>query len=194
MKHFIIFVFFLLFFVIAYLVFTFSPRQFTLKDFEPVAEMSSENEEPSSVKLITTEASMLPETLTSVDQDKPSAGKISSETKMIPAPEKNKTAKNSPVTKMAKGSDTVSKSVNPEVSNHKYYVIIEGFKNLHAARERASNLEKKFNTEMVVLPPTPAGIYRISYGQYDTYELAEKALVWIKIKIRPEAWIFSVKK
>jgi hypothetical protein len=194
MKHFIIFVFFLLFCVIAYLVFTFSPRQFTLKDIEPVAEMSSENEEPSSVKLITTEASMLPETLTSADQDKPSAGKISSETKTIPAPGENKTAKNAPATKAAKVPDAAVKSANSEVGIYKYYVIIEGFKNLNAARERAANLEKKFNTEMVVLPPTPAGIYRISYGQYDTYEMAEKALVWIKIKIRPEAWIFSVKK
>jgi len=172
MKQFVVVVLFLLLCAAVYLMFNISPRQISLKDIEPVETVA---EDPVPVKHEVEEATMLP----SESRDT-SAGK---ETIVVqdqkPAPE--------PVA-------AIQENKPPENDARAYYIIIEGFKNSNAAKERAATLSKKFNTEMFVLPPTHAGIYRISYGKYSTYEQAETALVRVKIKIRPEAWILSPRK
>jgi hypothetical protein len=74
------------------------------------------------------------------------------------------------------------------------YIIVESFKNLTLARERAGKLTDDFNANFIVLPPTTEGYYRISFGKYATYEEAESAIKSIRTKIRPDAWIYSVKQ
>jgi len=73
------------------------------------------------------------------------------------------------------------------------YIIVESFKNLTLARDRAGKLSDDFNANFIVLPPTADGYYRISYGKYSTYEEAESAIKSIRTKIRPDAWIYSAK-
>jgi len=75
-----------------------------------------------------------------------------------------------------------------------YYIIIESFKDLTIAQQKADRLKKKFNTDIIVLSPTAEGYYRISYGKYSTLEEAKTSLKGIKTNIRSDAWIFSVEK
>jgi cell division septation protein DedD len=172
MKQFVVVVLFLLLCAAVYLMFNISPRQISLKDIEPVETVA---EDPAPAKQEVTNASMLP--VVSTDT---SAGK-----------------ENSVVQDQKPASEPIAgiqENKLPENDARAYYIIIEGFKNNNAAKERAATLSKKFNAEMYVLPPTNAGIYRISYGKYSTYEQAETALIRVKIKIRPEAWILSPRK
>jgi hypothetical protein len=75
-----------------------------------------------------------------------------------------------------------------------YYIIVESFKNLTQAQKRSEELANDFNTNIIVLPPTTEGYYRISYGKYSTLEEAKSAIKSIRTKISSKAWIFSVKK
>jgi hypothetical protein len=74
------------------------------------------------------------------------------------------------------------------------YIIIESFKNLTQAQQRAEKLKNDFNANFIVLPPTAEGYYRISCGKYSTLEEAESAIKSIKTNIRSDAWIFSAKE
>jgi hypothetical protein len=75
-----------------------------------------------------------------------------------------------------------------------YYIIVESFKNLTLAQQRAEKLINDFNKNIIVLPSTADGFYRISYGKYSTYEEAESAIKSIRTSIRSDAWIYSLKK
>ena len=75
-----------------------------------------------------------------------------------------------------------------------YYIIVESFKNLTLAQQRAEKLNNDFNKNIIVLPSTTDGFYRISYGKYSTYEEAESAIKSIRTSIRSDAWIYSLKK
>jgi hypothetical protein len=168
MKQFIVLVFLLLLAAATYIAFTYKPRQFSLKDVEPMEGPEIKTEEPAAAK---------PE--------------IAEATLMVADTKKIEPKETVVQTKRATESVTASQS---ETNPAAFYIIIEGFKNLKAAQDRAANLEKKFNSRIYVLEPTHAGIYRISYGKYSTKEQADSALIYVRIKIRPEAWILPPKK
>jgi hypothetical protein len=74
-----------------------------------------------------------------------------------------------------------------------YYIIVESFRNLTLAQQEAEKLKNDFNTNIIVLPPTTEGFYRISYGKYLTPEEAKSAINYIRTNISSDAWIFSTK-
>jgi len=74
-----------------------------------------------------------------------------------------------------------------------YYIIIGSFRDLKQAQQKAERLKNDFDTDIIVLPPTTEGNYRISYGKYSSLEEAKTKLKSIKKNINPDAWIFSVK-
>jgi hypothetical protein len=74
-----------------------------------------------------------------------------------------------------------------------YYIIVESLRNLTLAQKKAEELKKAFNADFIVLPPTPEGNYRISYGKYSTLEAAKSTLKSLKSKINSKAWILSEK-
>jgi len=75
-----------------------------------------------------------------------------------------------------------------------YYIIVESFRDFSLAQESTDKLIKNFGTNFIILPPTKDGYYRISYGEYSTYEEAKSTIKSIKANIRSDAWIFSVNK
>jgi len=75
-----------------------------------------------------------------------------------------------------------------------YYIILESFRNLTLAQKKAEKLKNDFKTNIIVLPPTTEGYYRISYGKYSSLEEARSTIKSIKTKISSDVWIFSVKK
>jgi len=75
-----------------------------------------------------------------------------------------------------------------------YYIIISSFKNLMQAEQKAERLKNDFDTDIIVLPPTAEGNYRISYGKYSSLEEAKTKIKSIRKNLNPDAWIFSVKK
>ncbi|MBK8884357.1 MAG: SPOR domain-containing protein [Bacteroidales bacterium] len=72
-----------------------------------------------------------------------------------------------------------------------YYIIVESFKNLTTARQKADKLSRDFKTDFIVLPPTKEGLYRVSCGKYETLEEARATINSVRNKIRPDVWIFS---
>ena len=160
----------------AYLVFTFSPRQVTPKDIHPVPGLVRTSQQ-------STAQENTPDTV-AVNQPVAETGGSA-----VPGKQPEKAVPEQIKPEMAK---PVPQASAPPVSDDgNYYIIIESFKNREAASQRASYLEKKYNTEIFILPPTPAGICRLSYGRYPTYEKADSALIKVRIKLRPEAWILS---
>jgi hypothetical protein len=74
-----------------------------------------------------------------------------------------------------------------------YYIIIESIQNPSLAAEKAEILRKKLNAEIYVLPPTPEGNCRISYGRYNTMDAARSAAAEVRANIRSDAWILRAK-
>jgi hypothetical protein len=74
-----------------------------------------------------------------------------------------------------------------------YYIIVGSFGNLMQAQQKADKLTNVFNTNIIVLPVTKEGYYRVSCGKYSTLEKAKDTLKSIRTNISKEAWIFSVK-
>ncbi len=79
-------------------------------------------------------------------------------------------------------------------SEVEYYIIIESIKSKSMAQQKAEQLRKKFNKDIIVLPTTKEGFCRISFGKYSTPEDARAAVKVAREGIRPDAWIFSVRK
>jgi len=75
-----------------------------------------------------------------------------------------------------------------------YYIIVESFRNLTMAQQKAEKLKNDFNTNIIILPPTKEGYYRISYGKYSSLEEARSTIKSIRTKISSDVWIFSEKK
>ena len=90
------------------------------------------------------------------------------------------------------GIDKPGPAVKPEAAVD-YYIIIGSFKTLVQAKEGAAKIAKQYNADIIVLPPTEEGNYRISYGKYSTSEETALAIVNIRAQIKPDAWIFKVK-
>ncbi len=94
----------------------------------------------------------------------------------------------------ARGNNaTVRQDYAPEAEPD-FFIIIESFRDLKVASRKAATLEKELKTRIFVLPPSENGYYRLSYGKYSTMDEARQALAYIKVKVRPDAWIYSVKK
>ena len=83
----------------------------------------------------------------------------------------------------------VSEKVQPG-----FYIVVGSFKSVAQAQQNAAELKNKFNANIIVLPPTPQGLYRISYGIYSTREEAESAIAGIRKNIGPDVWVYSVNK
>jgi hypothetical protein len=75
-----------------------------------------------------------------------------------------------------------------------YYIIVASTRNLTLAKKKAEQLKNHFNTDIILLPPTQEGNYRISCGKYSNHEEAESILKSRGTSISPDAWIYSVKK
>jgi hypothetical protein len=75
-----------------------------------------------------------------------------------------------------------------------YFIIVGSIRNLTQAQHKAEKLINEFNTNIIVLPPTTEGYYRISCGKYSTLEEAKSTIKSIRTNISSDAWIFSVKK
>jgi hypothetical protein len=87
--------------------------------------------------------------------------------------------------------DKPEPAVKPEVTGD-YYIIIGSFKTLSQAQEGAAKIAKLYNADIIVLPPTKEGNYRISYGRYPTPEDAALAISNVREKVKSDAWIFKV--
>jgi hypothetical protein len=74
------------------------------------------------------------------------------------------------------------------------YIIVGTFGNLTQAQQKAEKLINDFNANIIILPPTPEGYFRISYGKYSTIEEARSKIKSIRTNISSDAWIYSVKK
>lgn len=75
-----------------------------------------------------------------------------------------------------------------------YYIIIGSIRGLTKAQQKADRLINEFNANIIVLPPTTEGYYRITCGRYSTLEEAKSTIKSIRANINPDAWILQVKK
>jgi hypothetical protein len=92
---------------------------------------------------------------------------------------------------------TIADSIE-EVANNKvkvdYLIIVGSYKEMAQAQQAAKGLNNDFKMEIIELPRTKEGFYRIGYGKYSSLEEAKSAIKTIKTNICPGAWIYSVKK
>jgi SPOR domain len=86
------------------------------------------------------------------------------------------------------------KKVEDYIEHIDYFIIVESVKNRDLAQQKAKELKNGIKTDIIVLPPTKEGNYRISYGKYSSLDEAKLAIEYIRKNIRSDAWIFSVKK
>ncbi|MRR24528.1 SPOR domain-containing protein [bacterium] len=75
-----------------------------------------------------------------------------------------------------------------------YYLIVASFSDIDQAQRVAEKYTNDYNADIIILPPTPQGYYRISYGIYSTPEEAGAALPAVREAVNPDAWIYSIKK
>jgi len=71
------------------------------------------------------------------------------------------------------------------------YIIVGSFENLIQAQQKAKELANDRNLNIIVLPPSKEGYYRISCGKYSTLEEAKIANKSIRKNINPDAWILT---
>ena len=81
----------------------------------------------------------------------------------------------------------VSEKVEPG-----FYIIIGSFKSVAQAQQNAAEIKNKFNADIIMLPPTQQGLYRISYGKYSTREEAEASIAGIRTNFGSGVWIYSI--
>lgn len=77
----------------------------------------------------------------------------------------------------------------PATAGKYYYIIIESFKTIAPAKERAERLRLTYRTDMIILPTPPEGYYRLSFGRYTTEEAARAVLPKVKNDLKADAWI-----
>lgn len=86
-----------------------------------------------------------------------------------------------------------SKTDGDDRTQDNYFIIVGSFKNLRQAQQKAEKLINDFNANIIMLPPTTEGYYRISYGRYSTPEETKAIIKSIRANINSDAWIFSAK-
>jgi hypothetical protein len=89
--------------------------------------------------------------------------------------------------------DSSKTNGNDQIQDN-YYIIVGSFKILRQAQQKAEKLTNDFSANIIMLPPTKEGNYRISYGKYSTPEEAQAIIKSIRTDISPDAWVFSEKK
>lgn len=87
-------------------------------------------------------------------------------------------------------NDSTEKEVDVKIKAG-YHIIVGSYNNLMHAQQKAKELLKYFNANISVLPPTPEGLYRISYREYSSLEEAESSIKIVRTNISSDAWIFS---
>ena len=90
--------------------------------------------------------------------------------------------------------DDIQEEGGDKQSEIEYYIIIESFKDLTQAQQRAEKFKKDLNADVIVLPPSREGYYRISYGKYSSIEEARTASSGFKTNFRHDVWILYVEK
>ena len=77
-----------------------------------------------------------------------------------------------------------------------YYIIVGSFRNLRQAQQKAEKLMTDLDTNIIILPPTKEGLFRISYGKYSAIEDAKATIISKNIRktIISDAWILSVRE
>lgn len=74
-----------------------------------------------------------------------------------------------------------------------YYLIVGSFSDIDQARQAAEKYKNDYEAEMIVLPPTPQGYYRLSYGRYSSPEEAGATLPAVREKVNSDAWIYQLR-
>lgn len=87
----------------------------------------------------------------------------------------------------------VLESDTPVDEDGGYFLIVGSFSNLDQARQLALKYEDDFDADIIVLPPTSQGLYRVSYGRYTTSEEAGASLPAVRGKVSSDAWIYKLK-
>ena len=113
--------------------------------------------------------------------------------KDVPRAVAPQTSPKEPVKKESTIADSPQTYVSEKVPSG-YYIIVGSFKSLSQAQQNAVEITNKFNANIIMLPPTPQGLYRISYGKYNTREEAESSIAGIRTNFGSDVWIYSVKK
>jgi len=93
-----------------------------------------------------------------------------------------------------RGSALIDSSETDKGDNLKvdYYIIVGSYGKIYQAQQKAEKLTKDFNANIIILPPTKEGYYRISFGKYSTQEEAKSTINQIRNSINPDAWIFTL--
>ena len=72
-----------------------------------------------------------------------------------------------------------------------YYLIVASYSDILQARQAADDFRNDYDGDFIILPPTPDGYYRISYGRYSTPEAAAAMLPSVRQTITPYAWMYT---
>ena len=73
------------------------------------------------------------------------------------------------------------------------YLIVASFTDLDQANRMAEEYAGKLQADMLVLPATTNGYYRVSYGRYVTTGEALAALETLQADNFPDAWLLASK-
>ena len=74
-----------------------------------------------------------------------------------------------------------------------YYLIVASFSDIDQAQQVAEKYANDYNADIIILPPTPKGYYRISYGRYSTPEEAGATLPTVRETVNSDAWMYSIR-
>ena len=91
-------------------------------------------------------------------------------------------------------ADSIKGPVADKKAEVEYYIIVESSRNLAQAQQRAEKYKNDFKANMIVLPPSKEGYYRISYGKYSSIEEARSASKSLKTTISRDVWILTAGK
>jgi hypothetical protein len=91
-------------------------------------------------------------------------------------------------------ADSIKEPDGDKTSEVEYYIIVESSRNLAQAQQRAEKYKNDFKANMIVLPPSKEGYYRISYGKYSSIEEARSASKSVKTTISRDVWILTAGK
>lgn len=73
------------------------------------------------------------------------------------------------------------------------YLIVASFSDLEQANKVAGEYSGKYQEEILVLPLSINGYYRVSYGRYSSIAEASEALATVKQTDFPDAWLLQSK-
>ena len=91
-------------------------------------------------------------------------------------------------------ADSIKEPDDDKKAEVEYYIIVESSRNLAQAQQRAEKYKSDFKANVIVLPPSKEGYYRISYGKYSSIEDARSASKSLKTTINRDVWILTAGK